>query len=273
MKKIYIPGLLCLSICSLFAQGSGWTSGQGKGYFKLEERILSASQQYNKYGKKENVSSVAFLTTSFYGQLGVTDRIDINAYVPFLVIIDEASMAKVNSVQKPDDIQAGDARVGLKYSMTRSDRLASSVGIQLGIPMGSSPQDEIEAALPQVGSRDVNQSLHTDLGLSLWPVPGYASAGISYKNRTRSLSDEVSWYLNSGIFLLKELSVKAELSALYSLKNGTREGWNTEYLVYGAEFSLRFLPKIGISVGTSFFADGRLTLAGPTLYGGFYFTP
>lgn len=282
MKAIYTALVLLLgSMYGLWAQGGGWTSGHFKGFFKIEERLLVATDFYDKEGTVVPIPNTGILTTSFYGQFGILKKWDVIAYVPLLVYNyqDKGStaLAQVENLEKGSKASLGDLRVGLKYGIIQNKPLVLSVGMQIGLPTDSSPKDAMQRF--QVGDRDFNQTLYADLGLSLWPVPAYTSAGLSFRNRNQSLSDDFRWYINGGISLLKVLAVKAEVSGLYSMQNGTKINPdelygtflnNTEYLAYGAELSWGLLPKLGLSVGVDLAAGGKNILAAPALYGSLY---
>ena len=275
MKKICTIAILALCTATVSAQGGGWTSGLLGGYFKLEQRALLAEDFFDKDGNIVSIPRTGLLTTSFYGQFGVLDRLDVNVYVPLFVYNYQLGNSLTN-LSKGSKGNIGDIKAGLKYGIIRDKPLVLSVGLRLDLPTGDKgAEDALDIKRFQTGDGEFNQWIHADLGLSLWPVPAYVSAGVAFNNRNSSFSDEFNWYLSSGVSLFKIISVKAEVAGLYALGNGAVENPeqlygtflnNSSYLSYGAEVSWRFLPKTGFSLGTDLASSGENILAGPSIY-------
>ena len=284
MKKIHTIALFFWCTANLFAQngawtlgkGGAWTSGLAGGFFTLEQRALLANDFYNKEGKKAPIPETALLTTSLSAQLGVLSKLDVIAYLPVFVYNYQAKLSTASL--KGSKSSVGDMEVGLKYGIIQNTPLALSLGLRLGIPTGDSAKETEDAlARFQTGDGEFNQWIHTDVGVSFAPVS--IAVGASFNNRTRSFSDELSWYA-SARFSLKIIALKVYASGLYALDNGSRAEDpellyttflnNTSSLTYGGLLSLGFLPKMGFFLGADILAEGKNTLAGPSIYVGLY---
>ena len=281
MRKTSTAVLLILCTSGLFAQDGGWTSGFGSGFFTLEQRTLFSKKFYNKTGERVSIPRTGLLTTSLYGEFGVLSRLDVIAYLPIFVYNYQAKLNTASvSFKKGEKSSIGDTRVGLKYGIIQGSPLVLSVGLQLGIPTGSSDRDvEDELARFQTGDGEFNQRIHADLGVSFPLLPVFLAAGASLNNRTRNFSNEMGWYISAKASLIR-ISLKAHVSGLYALENEKQNENpkrlyttflnNTSSLTYGAALSLGFLPKLGCFLGADIIADGENTLAGPSVYAGLY---
>ena len=239
----------------------------------MEERVLIAQNFYDDDGDLVEIPRTGLLTTSFYGQFGILDRLDVNAYVPFLVINSQEGLAKLN-LEEASRTSLGNITLGLKYGILSDGPLVLSVGTRLNLPTSGDPTEMLRL---QTGTEDFQQSLHMDLGFSIWPV--YLLGGVSLNNRESEFSDEFAWYAGGGVSLLL-FSVEAQVRSLQAFDNASISTNpallysaflnNKEYLAYGGALNWHILPILGLSLGADFAAGGRNILATPSIYAAFY---
>ena len=269
MRGICLLLFVCHAmIGGLWAQGGGWTSGFARGYFKLEQRVVFAEQFFDSEGELIDIPRTSFVTTSFYGQLGLLDRLDISAYVPFLNF---NAQEAISDLEKVSETGMGNVTLGVKYGIIKGDILALSVGAQFDMALSGDPKEMLRL---QTGAEDFQQAIWTDIGISFWPA--HVAAGVAFNNRNEGFSDELKWYLSGGLSLFV-FSVQAHVSGLSALDNATFSGNpdllystflnNRSYLAYGGSINWHLLPILGISVGTDFAAGGQNILAAPAIYG------
>ena len=273
MRTITLSLLLwSILVANLLAQGGGWTSGFARGYFKIEQRVLFAEQFFDKEGMLIDVPRTSLSTTSFYGQFGILDRLDVNAYIPFLSINKQDAFREGGaSLEEASETNIGNITLGLKYGILNGDILALSVGARFDMATSGDPKEMLRL---QTGTEDFQQALHTDIGISFWPA--YAAAGVAFNNRNEGFADEFKWYVSGGVSLLV-FSVHAHVSGINALGNATRSGNpdqlystflnNKSYLAYGGSIDWNILPILGVSIGTDLAAGGENILAGPSIYG------
>ena len=259
-KTFALLFLLCGGTSSILAQGSGWTSGFGKGYFKVEQRAIIADAIYTTSGDVKSIPNSAVHTTSFYAEFGILDRLDAITYVPIVNVAQEIQDEKNKYASKS---ALGDLQVGLKYGILREGPIVFSIGLVLGLPTGQVDFDDTPLPRLQTGDGEFNQSVHTDIGISFGSTySAYVTAGVSYNNRTRGFFDEIGGYVHGGIHFFQHFLLEVSVDGLYPLQinkghepvysNDSRYNTflnDTQYLAYGANLDWNFFPKWSVSIG------------------------
>ena len=77
--------ILLIAFFFLFANSvfSQWTKGKGKGYYKVSGWYLEADEHFTSSGDTSPNLTRSQFNVSFYGEYGITDKLDVIAYVPF----------------------------------------------------------------------------------------------------------------------------------------------------------------------------------------------
>ena len=273
-KKIVLVCFLSLFIQAQFAvAGGGWPQKKKKGFFKLNQSVISASRFFNPNGEVIDITTISLYTTSLYGEYGITDRFTAIAYVPFFVrsTLNETRNEQTNTLISPgDELNAvGDMDIGIKYGLTPNNKYATSLTLLLGLPIGETQGGDSQ--ILQTGDGEFNQLIMFDIGRGYNTF--YMNAGVGFNNRTNNFSDEFRYTFEIGYTGIKNLVATLKVNGVESFNNGdnmalTGNGVfanNTEYFAYGPEISYAFKDKYGIS-GTAFFAfSGRRILAAPNL--------
>ncbi len=263
-----------LAAISCFA-GGGWTQGKSKGYLKLGQSALIAPNQFTPLGEIKSIPTISIYTTSAYLEYGITDRLDVIAYVPLFVRVTQNTQKTVSGIVQVEGSDKNtflaDTDLSLKYGLAKYGRFKVAVTGTLGLPLG----DETEFL--QTGDGEFNQMLSFDVGTSFNSF--YANAMVGFNNRTNGFSDEFRAGFEVG-YTQNKLTGLLRILNVTSLKNGDEStGDNSESGVFGnnVEF-LSVTPEIIYSVKESFgvalsfggAVSAKRILAGPNIAGGLF---
>jgi len=256
IKKIYLTiVLVALFSNAIFSQ---WTKGKGKGYYKLSAWNIRSDEHFTDTGKIDPNTTQGQFNLSFYGEYGVTDKLDVLLYLPFFSrsyqndVLSRTTGELLTSGGAINSI--GDVDLGVSYSLFKNKNLALSTTLKIGLPLGKT-----EGNL-QTGDGEFNQLLLVNLGIpfKLGEVPLYSKLYTGYNNRTDNFSDEFRIGLELGLnFLNKKAWLIGRLDRVSSLKNGSLSAQNNqgsifannvEYTSAGVEFAYYFTKKLGASI-------------------------
>lgn len=270
--------LMAVSATSLFA--NGWPRPKSHGFFKLDYSMIRARSFYSVDGRIYDINGAGTLlgnyTASFYGEYGLTNRLTLVAYVPFLVrnTVNEGVGAFSGEVlqQGLENTAFGDADLGIRVGLLHQGGFVLSGSITLGIPSG----DYKNTDLLYTGDGEFNQLLKAEwgYGAARWYATGYAGVN----NRTKGFSEEFRYHAEVGYWLLKnKLLASVKLAGVESFNNGdpTEAGNglfanNVEYT--SPQFSLTYesRQKWGVSALIAGAFNGRNALAAPAVSVGVY---
>ncbi len=268
--------LICLCSKPAFSQ---WTKGKGKGYYKLSAWYLESDQHYTDTGAIDpNVTRGQF-NINFYGEYGLTNKLDIIAYVPFFSRVyqnDVISGTTGGTIGVGEDLNSiGDIDLGLNYGLIKTDKFALSGTLKFGLPTGNDSGGSDGSY--QTGDGEFNQMLLINAGapFKLGKTSLYSKAYIGYNNRTQDFSDEFRTGLEIGAnFLNKKLWLLGRSDIVKSLNNGSLNAQNSqgsifanniEYVSLGAEIAYYFTKKLGASFNYTSAIDGRIIYASPSI--------
>lgn len=267
--KILLLGLAISISCSLFA--GGWTKGEGKGYFKLNQTIINGDQFYSGDGSLQDIITSGVYITSLYGELGISKNVDVVAYVPFF------NRLTINDVQFSDgEFQAGDSfngfgdvDLGVKFGLKQGKSFVISTSLMLGIPLGETSGGNSE--LLQSGDGEFNQLVRFDFGYG-FKKPVYTNIGIAFNNRTKGFSEEFRYEFELGYKHKEKWLLAFKLLGTESFNNGDPKGSggngifsnNLEFLTLGPEFSYYFGGNWGLSAAYRAVTSGQFIIAAPT---------
>ena len=281
INKLWIVALVLLATNSAFAQ---WNKGKGNGYYKVSGWYLEADEHFTDTGDKDPNLTRSQFNVSFYGEYGITDKLDVIAYVPFFTRATENDEVSGTTGDKISDGEAfnsfGDIDLGVRYGIFKNDKYALSVSLKLGIPTGDDAGGSDGSF--QTGDGEFNQLLQADLGSSfrIGKIPSYAKAYLGYNNRSEGFSDEVRSGLELGLNFLKgKLWVIGRADFLQSTNNGSLNAQNSqgsifanniEYISLGIEAAYYITKKLGVAVNYTTAASGKLIYAAPSISGGIF---
>lgn len=282
MKKIFIAIIFISIANTTFAQ---WSKGKGKGYYKLSGWYLKSDQHYTDTGAIDpNVTRTQF-NTNIYAEYGVTDRIDLIAYIPFLARTtqnNQISGTNNSVIQNGEAVSSfGDVDLGVRYAFYKKGSWAASAKLLLGLPTGNDKGGSDGSY--QTGDGEFNQFLSIALGYStkVSEFPFYAKSYIGFNNRTQGFSDEFRGGLEAGINVLSnKLWLITRLNILKSFKNGSLNAQtntqgsifanNVEFTSFGIEAAYYITKKLGVSASFDSAFSGRIIAANPSFSGGIF---
>ncbi|MDO6739031.1 hypothetical protein [Wenyingzhuangia sp. 2_MG-2023] len=262
---------------------SQWTKGKGKGYYKLSAWSLEADQHYTSSGAVDPNATRGNFTMSLYGEYGVTDKIDVVAYIPFLTRIyqnTQVSGTTGNTLQEGESINAfGDVDFGVRYGLIKNSFLALSTTLKLGLPTGKNKGGSDGSF--QTGDGEFNQLLQLDAGLPyhLFTKTAYAKTYIGFNNRTEGFSDEFHYGVETGVKFWDKFWMVGRLNAVKSFRNGSLSAQNAqgsifanniEYVSVGGDLAYYITKKLGISFTYASAISGRIIYAKPSYSGGVF---
>ena len=282
LKKIIpLVAVICFFTTNAFAQ---WTQKTGNGYYKLSAWYLEADSHYTDTGETDPNTTRGQFSVNFYGEYGLSDKIDIITYIPFFSRTFENDVISGTTGQKLSEGEAlngiGDIDLGIKYGILQGESYAWSASLILGLPTGESAGGSNGSF--QTGDGEFNQLIRTALGLSfsLGNLPAYAKTYVGFNNRTNNFSDEFRTGLEVGANTFnKKLWIIGKTDVLKSFKNGSLSAQNSqgsifanniEFVSLSIETAYYITEKLGVSLSYSNAVSGRLIYANPSFSGGFF---
>ncbi|NIJ46484.1 hypothetical protein FHR24_002972 [Wenyingzhuangia heitensis] len=282
MKNKFIMIAMLLFTANVMAQ---WTKGKGNGYFKLSTWYLQADEHFTDSGDKSPLTTRGVFNVSLYGEYGLTDKLDIIAYIPFYVRSFQnksVSATRGTVVTEGAALNSfGDTDIGIRYSLLKNSKLAVSSTLKFGIPLGETEGGN-ERAVLQNGDGEFNQQLQVDLGIPfvLGNLGAYAKTHLAYNHRTEGFSDEVYYGGELGVQFFNRLWLIGRLTVLESTRNGSLSDAgsvngsifanNIEYTNLGAEVAYYITSKVGLSFTYTSVVSGRIIVAAPSYSGGVF---
>ena len=265
--------LICTT--SLFAQ---WNKGKGNGYYKLSAWSVVADKHYTDTGEIDPNPTRGTFSFSFYGEYGLTNKIDLITYIPFFTRNFQnnvVSGTRGNVITEGATLDAfGDLDVGIRYGIIKNNFLALSASLKLGLPTGET-SGGTELALLQSGDGEFNQLLQIDLGIpfNLITFPAYGKTFVGYNSRSQGFSDEVHLGGEVGVKFFNRVWLTGRLNLLKSTKNGALDAAtangsifanNIEYTNLGFGVAYYINKKIGLSYEYGSAISGRIIAAAPS---------
>ena len=270
MKKQAIYIFIILSCYQSFA-GGGWVFEKNRGYFKVAQNMIRSQCYFDKGGAIVDIPTISLYTSSAYLEYGLSDNLDVIAYVPFFV---RSTLNKVEFNQSgtstPGDAvnSFGDTDIALKYGFFQDRKIVMSAQLIFGLPLGFS--DVSAERILQTGDGEFNQMIRLDASHSFYPAPVYASVYGAFNNRIKGFSEEVriggevGWTPGKWVVVMK-------LENRMSMFNGDADETgangvfanNTEYFSYTPEVSYLFSEKFGLTANAGLALSGKRILAAP----------
>lgn len=289
MKIIKITFVLLCAIVSAQSSfaGGGWVHAKGKGYFKIGQWWVIADRHYTDTGDTDPNVTMGTFNTSFYGEYGLTDRLNAQIYFPFFTrsfhneVVSGTTGSTSISGRAVNSI--GDTDIGLKYGLVTNMPVVVSAHLWLGLPLGKSDFDPSDTNVVPLltGDGEFNQiiGLTASTAKSFGKVNSFVSLGVEFNNRTNGFSDETRVNFEVGAVIKDKLILAYKLRWLNSLKNGdsTIENGasvfsnNVEYVGYTYEVAYNITQKFGATFNYGAVYTANLIFANPSYSLGIYF--
>lgn len=278
--------LLTLLITGLFASTafSQWAKGKSKGYYKLSAWYLSTDQHFTDTGETDPNVTRNLFNLNLYGEYGLTDKIDLIAYIPFFSRVtqnDQVSGTVGTIIQEGEAFNSiGDIDIGVSYAFLKNDNLALSATLKLGLPTGDDSGGSDGSF--QTGDGEFNQMILVNLGVpfQIKNIPFYSKIYAGFNNKTQNFSDEFRTGFEVGANVVKDkLWLVLRSDIIESFQNGSLNAQNSngsifanniEFFGIGGEASYYITKKLGVSVNVTGAFSGRIIYANPTFSGGVF---
>jgi hypothetical protein len=279
-KKLFSLALILLFSGNVAFAGGGWPQKKGKGYFKLNQFVLSSDRFYSPAGDLIDIVTAGLFTTSFYGEYGITDRLTAIAYVPFFsraTLNEEISGRTGEQLTPGDDVNSfGDTDLSLKYGLIVNKPIVVSATLTFGLPLGNEAGGNTQ--ILQTGDGEFNQMLALEASHGFSNGDSWISTLVAINNRSKNFSDELRFGLEFGHKFGEKLSISAKVLSVNSLNNGSdlevaSNGIfsnNIEFLSFSPEVAYEFNDKFGVSASVSTVLDGKRVLATPSYSAGVF---
>lgn len=284
MKKSTFTLLIVLVSYLSALAGGGWPIGKGKVYIKLAEWWVVADQHYSGNGGIDPNITRSIYNTSFYAELGISDRITAIAYLPIYsrAIQNNEVSGTTGDILTPGEAIGGmgDIDLGFKYSISTGSKIVTSLSLLLGIPTGEA-SGGLSGTL-QTGDGEFNQFFKLDVGtgFTIGSSRGYVTAYGGYNSRSNGFSDEIRYGVEAGIDLFdQKLGITGRLNSIVSTNNGTSTSTsnatslfanNQEFVSLSPEIRYNINENIGISASYASVISGKLIFANPSFEVGVY---
>ncbi|MEQ8582841.1 MAG: hypothetical protein RIC30_12115 [Marinoscillum sp.] len=269
-KKILLSLLSLLYSLHILA-GGGWVYQKNKGFLKLGQNMIRSQYFFDSGGNITDIPTVSLYTTSFYGEYGLSDRLNVVLYVPFFVrsTLNRVEFNQSGNTIPGDEINSfGDTNVGLKYGMFQDQPVHLAASLIFGLPFGSS---EVSSdRILQTGDGEFNQLLKLEASHSISGTPAYITGILGFNNRTQGFSDEFHYGGEIGVSL-KPVTALLKVYSVNSLYNGDADtsnangvfANNTEYVSFTPELIYALENGWGFAASAGFASSGKRILAAP----------
>ena len=270
--------LLSISIILLMqstATAGAWTQKKGRGYYKMDFRYLSGTKIYSPDGVKVPIPKFTDMTLGAFGSYGITD--EFTGFIGAALFKSVKLNTTAEEFGSDTEVSGfGDIAVGGKYRFAKFGKSVVSGKLILVLPTGKSEPD---SGL-WIGSNDFHQTLGFEYGYSLYPVPAYLNAGVSFSNRTNGFSDQFKYAIEAGYRFFKNLSLIVRFHGQVSFENGDEKIYggfgtfsnNQQFIAYSAELVYKFANNVGIKGYYESGTNGKNIISAPVINFGIFFS-
>lgn len=285
MRNIVIACTIAFILLTgaLETAAQGWTQPKGQFFLKLDFSFIHARDFYgpdaNIYSINGSGTRLGSYTTALYGEYGLSKKLTLIAYTPFLVrnTVNEGIGAITGEVLQPglENTAFGDVDLGVRYGLLKKGKFVLSTSLMLGIPSG----DYKNPDLLYTGDGEFNQLLRVEwgYGAARW----YTNGAVGFNKRSKCFSDESRLNAEFGYWLLKSrLLSSAKVVVAQSFFNGDPGGSsnglfanNVEYISPQLALTWEHKGKWGLSALFAGALEGTNALAAPAVSLGVYWKP
>jgi hypothetical protein len=197
------------------ASAAGWVKPPGDLYFKLSTGVFQTAGYWDLGGRLVEVPDLEYAnqSASLYAELGLLPRVAIGFYVPILV----SRHTDVFDIEY-QRTSLGDLDAFLQVQLIHEGRFALSAQLAVRVPLYegvltgvnqqtgwvSESNPAFSAFFPAIGDGSIDFTPTVQLGVSLDPVPGWITAEVGPRLRTRGFGSTLSYALGAGVFVWPE---------------------------------------------------------------------
>jgi len=277
---LYITAMLIFFSSTYLQAQSGWTLKKGEYFFKVYSNYGSSDEFYNLDGTKLSTNEFTQLTTGFYGEHGITDKITLLTHGPLIRHQYFENSDKITGI--------GDLPIGFKYQIL-DGKIPVSLGALVEVPLAKA-DNFVTAGQEQIGDVIVANRINIPTGDGEWnfrftaaashsfyPTPVYVTAYGTYNLRTEyegvEFSDQFVAGFEGGVSIIDKIWLTFGLQVQKSL--GESEvvdfvrGEGTEFTSLQLAAIYMFTEKLGINLSSFFYNDivtDRINLYSANVY-------
>ena len=274
-NNLILLSILIIPFMQSTADAGAWTQKKGRGYYKMDFRYLSGTKLYSPDGVKIPIPKFTDITIGIFGSYGINDKFTgfISAALYKSVKLETTS----EEFGSDTDVSGfGDIALGGKYRLAKFGKSVISGKLILVLPTGKSEPD---SGL-WIGSNDFHQTLGFEYGYSLYPIPAYLNAGVSFSNRSKGFSDQFNYAIEAGYRFFNNLSLIVRFHGQVSFENGDENIYggfgtfsnNQQFIAYNAELVYKFTNNVGIKGYYESGTNGKNIISAPVFNFGLFFT-
>ncbi len=300
LKRLLVLFVLGLTTVHV-GRGQAWVQPKGHAYVKLSRSDVTASEQYRFDGERipyaDNVEGEAFFDESFYlySEIGLTDNLTLVAILPYKSI-------RVRDAAFDYETEGlGSVMIGLRTGIKNLVGLTADQHTLAANFMVTLPTGYTRNFTPSVGPGQVDVQTTINYGVSLWPFPGYAQAGLGYRYRSALYGFSTTTPCEDGrdVNCFEDVETKYDDELLFSAEAGVNLGrWalvqvigfgvlsnkppdaetsfsirnpiptRQRYVKVGGGLTVYPLRKLGLGVQVFFTPSGRNTIRSTDIFWG-----
>lgn len=245
--------MLLIAIVALFAapreaQAGPWTKKRGEYYVKVSELYFGSNTFVAPNGERVAGTDYLALTTALYGELGITDRVHIQGFLPWAF----TRNAFEEQGTRYATVGLGDALFAIQTTPVDLP-LPWALRLEAKLPLydvkGPGGADALN--FPALGDGQVDLTTWLSVGGSLWPTPVYFLGEVGYRRRTGvyygegldlDFKDGVAFRAQAGYIYKERLLLAGNLNGIYTPVDDT---FTQSFLTAG--------PAVGVRLGGSNF--------------------
>ncbi|MDB4016213.1 hypothetical protein N8345_01870 [Flavobacteriaceae bacterium] len=252
---------------------------KGTRYYKVGTWFLEANQHYTNKGLLDPNATRGIFVTSLYGRNGITDKITLVGYIPFIRVYQNKQVfTSCNPGQPGEAVNSfGDIDLAVEVQILKRPKWLLANSLTLAIPSGNISGRSDGSY--QTGDGEFNQTLKVLAGTSFKVAKHsfYAKGSLGVNNSSNGYSDEIRLGFQTGsqVFKNKFLFLVC-LNTIQSFFNGSLSAENSNGSIFannvevanlGGEINYFLTKKWSTSFGYSILLSGENIYKAPALAG------
>jgi len=272
-RAIAVLTFLAPVVLAPSAQAGPWALGKGRFYTKLSFQHLRSTELAQPDGTLFDIPTFRRTEASVYGQVGLSDRIDLYTNVPLL--------RSADLDDQPDELGPetgfGDLQIGLQAQFARRGRWVFAVRGTLQFPTGD--ETRADGLLP-TGSGAWEAEGLFGAGLSFARGKGYGYLEVGHQHRGSGLRDtflynlQVGWNVGPRVTLawnLRGVEPWNQTPGAGAAGSFVGVGDRTTYGITGPTAILKLAKHWGLQLDYDRQFHAKNLAKGPTFRGGISF--
>jgi hypothetical protein len=268
--SVFLASLIAL-LPSAAAAGP-WVKQAGASYIKASGGVFDSDKIYDLDGKLQSLEfTYANRSVSLYAEVGVGADLGMMVSTAFY----QAANTLRISNEDFSNSGFGDFDLGVQWQAWRGEACVAALNLwgraplYSGVLAANAQVGTSGAALtreeryrPALGDGSFDVTLLANVGCSLYPFPGWVSAELGPKVRTRGFGDGVQGALDAGAFVIPErlaLTLRADTILRFSPDNDRPTKW---YVSIGGGAIVPIAAGLAVEFGGAYIPVGAFVAQG-----------